>query len=58
MNMSPVSNWALATQQAPLKTICAWCSRVMREGTLPASHGMCPACSAKMHAELDAKEPR
>lgn len=27
-----------------LKLICAWCQRVMRNGTLPASHGICPDC--------------
>ena len=24
--------------------VCAWCNTVMREGTKPATHGMCPKC--------------
>lgn len=27
--------------------ICAWCKKVLREGTTPATHGMCPACAEK-----------
>jgi len=30
--------------------ICAWCNSVMREGTKPATHGMCPKClEEQMH---------
>jgi len=25
--------------------VCAWCGVVIHEGTLPVSHGMCPACA-------------
>lgn len=28
----------------PIKLICAWCQRLLRDGTLPASHGICPDC--------------
>ncbi len=27
-----------------MKRICAWCQKVLSEGTLPASHGICDAC--------------
>lgn len=27
-----------------IKLICAWCQRLLRDGTLPASHGICPDC--------------
>jgi hypothetical protein len=31
--------------------ICAWCNTVMREGTKPATHGMCPKClEEQMHS--------
>jgi len=31
--------------------ICAWCNKVMREGTKPATHGMCPKClEEQMHS--------
>jgi Zn finger protein HypA/HybF involved in hydrogenase expression len=31
--------------------ICAWCNTVMREGTKPATHGMCPKClEGHMHS--------
>lgn len=26
--------------------VCAWCARVIRHGSAPAEHGICPACSA------------
>lgn len=32
------------TEQIPIKLICAWCQRLLRNGTLPASHGICPDC--------------
>jgi len=31
--------------EPPLRLICAWCKRVMREGPEPTSHGICPACA-------------
>ncbi len=31
--------------------ICAWCNKVMPEGTKPATHGMCPKClEEQMHS--------
>jgi hypothetical protein len=24
--------------------ICAWCTKIIREGRCPASHGICPTC--------------
>lgn len=27
-----------------IKLICAWCQRLLRDGTVPASHGICPDC--------------
>lgn len=34
--------------------ICAWCKKVEREGTLPASHSCCADCLAKIDADVDA----
>jgi hypothetical protein len=31
----------------PLKVICAWCGKTMKEGSEPASHGICPDCRGK-----------
>ena len=28
----------------PSAVICAWCLSVLREGSAPVSHGICPAC--------------
>jgi hypothetical protein len=44
-------------QAQPRQVICSWCvpPRVMVEGTLPASHGMCPTCSEREHEKLDAQ---
>jgi hypothetical protein len=40
-----------------LRVHCSWCGVVMREGDprRPVSHGLCPICAAKLHAELDAQ---
>ena len=32
--------------------LCAWCNNVIREGSLPASHGICDRCSRQVQAEL------
>ena len=29
------------------KRICAWCGKIMAEGSEPATHGICPECEAK-----------
>ncbi len=31
----------------PIKILCAWCGAVIRDGSLPVSHGICPSCEAK-----------
>ena len=36
-----------------MKLICGWCQIVMRDGSLPASHGLCPTCAEKLQAETD-----
>lgn len=33
---------------------CAWCGVIIRSGSLPASHGICPPCGVKFQAEADA----
>ena len=36
--------------------VCAWCNKVMREGTKPATHGMCPKClEEQMHSMEEQK---
>jgi hypothetical protein len=37
-------------QDFQMKTICSWCGRVLREGPLPISHGICDDCAVKMEA--------
>jgi hypothetical protein len=36
-----------------LRIVCAWCTRVVRQGTPGAltSHSCCPVCAAAMEAE-------
>lgn len=29
------------------KVVCAWCEKVLRDGVLPASHGICAECSLR-----------
>jgi len=31
-----------------IKSICAWCSRVLREGIEPVTHGICDSCICKL----------
>jgi hypothetical protein len=31
-----------------LKLICGWCKRVLREGRLPISHGICETCRTRV----------
>lgn len=33
------------------RLICAWCTLQMRDGVLPASHGLCLPCKAKLERE-------
>ena len=33
--------------------VCAWCNKVMREGTKPATHGMCPKCLEEQMRSLE-----
>lgn len=36
----------LVESQAQAAEVCAWCKKVTREGSLPATHGICPSCLA------------
>ena len=31
--------------------ICSWCGKLLRKGTLPISHGICPSCVVKFERE-------
>lgn len=31
-----------------IKSVCAWCSRVLRDGVEPATHGICDSCICKL----------
>jgi hypothetical protein len=35
-----------------LKLVCSWCHNTIREGALPASHGICAKCAERMEDEL------
>ena len=41
-----------------MKVICGWCRATLKDGPLPISHGLCAACAARLHAELDADDAR
>lgn len=34
-----------------VRVVCSWCSVVIREGSEPVSHGLCPSCLAKHFPE-------
>jgi len=42
--MAPLHTSLTPPQDA--RIVCAWCSRVIREGHTPELHGICPACTA------------
>ena len=35
-----------------MKTVCAWCNYVIKEGNGEISHGCCGICKLKLDAEL------
>ena len=37
-----------AAREKAIKKICAWCNHIMRDGTEPVSHGICPPCAKKV----------
>lgn len=39
-----------------MRTVCAWCSKVIRDGSPPTSHGMCSDCDSKMAVEIKTLE--
>ena len=39
----------------PAQRICAWCSLELAPGTLPASHGICPACYVRLETNGGAR---
>lgn len=42
-----------------MKLICAWCQALIRDGTLPASHGICEGCKKiLLHSENVIREAK
>lgn len=41
-----------------LKTVCAWCGVLIREGAEPVSHGICRPCAATWSAEYLPPAPK
>jgi|MudIll2142460700_1097286.scaffolds.fasta_scaffold868714_1 rRNA maturation endonuclease Nob1 len=35
-------------KKMPVKKVCAWCNRVLQEGSEPATHGICEPCGKKV----------
>lgn len=46
-----------ARRRAPQQRECAWCKRVMRKGTLPATHGICSSCNRKYFGDTTRSNP-
>jgi phage FluMu protein Com len=38
-----------------MKVVCAWCGKVLQEGSEPISHGICPECKEEMKQEMIAE---
>lgn len=43
-------NWR-EVPTTPLRSVCAWCRTVLREGREPTSHGICRECAKKIKEE-------
>ena len=35
-------------KKTTVKKVCAWCNRVLQNGSEPATHGICEPCGKKM----------
>ena len=35
-----------------MKTVCAWCQKVLKEGPEPTSHGICQPCTEKFFPDF------
>ncbi|MEI9479163.1 MAG: hypothetical protein WCO26_21675 [Deltaproteobacteria bacterium] len=42
-----------ARKKTTVKKICAWCNRMMQNGTEPATHGICRPCGKKVMENHD-----
>ena len=42
---------SLGRNPARLRTVCAWCAKLIHDGALPVSHGCCPTCVKKHFPE-------
>jgi hypothetical protein len=48
---------ARKTDSEPPHTVCAWCPDFKPDPEVAGvSHGLCPACEARLNAELDRRE--
>lgn len=51
-----LANRLTESETVPLTLICAWCSTVLRDGALPATHGICPTCQARVFTDLEGRK--
>ena len=40
------------SELAGIKIVCAWCGKEIKQGALPASHGICENCARKMEENM------
>ena len=40
-------------KEAVMKKFCAWCNKLMRDGTEPETAGICTECLRKEFADID-----
>lgn len=40
-----------------LRIVCAWCQRVVQDGSEPTSHGICDECLAVQHEQIAMLQP-
>lgn len=55
VKLSAAGHRELGRNPKRLRTLCAWCRKLIHNGALPESHGICPAC-AKKHFPTDERE--
>ena len=42
------------SQPEILALACAWCQTILRDGGLPATHGICPTCQRQVFEDTEA----
>lgn len=51
VDLAPTRGMVPVPADEPPRVVCSWCSVVMREGSVPSSHGICKGCFDRVMTE-------